>query len=179
MNVINFVLFQACWFACVYFAGRGLGWPGPLAVALFALWQLTRDSSGPREWILVGLVAGLGLTLDTIWIQSDLLTYSAHGPWPEIAPGWIVALWVNFALTLNHSLAYLRDHPWYAAALGAIGGPLSYWVAIKAWNAAAAEATMTQTLVTLAVAWALATPLIFLMANRLTPARPGQRTLAS
>ena len=35
-NLVNFVAFQAVWFAAVVGASYGLWWPGPIAAILFA-----------------------------------------------------------------------------------------------------------------------------------------------
>jgi uncharacterized membrane protein YhhN len=33
-GLINFILFQICWFACVWGAANGCGWLGPILVAV-------------------------------------------------------------------------------------------------------------------------------------------------
>lgn len=168
MKLLNFVLFQICWLGAVIGAGDGRGWIGPLLVALFASWQLTRRNSPEREWLLVALTGAAGLLVDTVWIQAGVLRYAAPGPWPEVAPLWIVALWVNLALTLNHCMAYLRNSPLVAAALGAVGGPLSYGAAIKGWQAAEPGVSAVTLTVLLAVAWALAVPALFALSDAVT-----------
>jgi hypothetical protein len=47
------------------------------------------------------------------------------------APLWILALWVAFALTFNHSLQWLAGRRLLCAALGAAGGPLAYAAAAR------------------------------------------------
>ena len=42
------------------------------------------------------------------------------------APSWILALWLGFALTVNHSLGWLQEKPWLAALLAALFAPVSY-----------------------------------------------------
>jgi drug/metabolite transporter (DMT)-like permease len=145
-----------------------MGWPGPLAVALFAAWHLSHRLAWRREWLLVLLICVFGFCLDTFWIQVQILNYSASGPMPEVAPGWIVALWANFALTINHSMLYMRERLVLAALLGAIGGPVSYLIAAKAWDAATFGVDDVTFALTLGVAWAIATPVLFRLAKVLT-----------
>ena len=48
-KLANFVGFQLCWFACVLGAARGHEWLGPLSVARFLGWALTRSHDVARE----------------------------------------------------------------------------------------------------------------------------------
>ena len=40
-------------------------------------------------------------------------------------------MWMNFALTLNHAMAWLKGRPVVGLILGAIGGPLAYFAGAK------------------------------------------------
>ena len=66
--------------------------------------------------------------------SMGLLAYASPGPVHGLAPAWILALWMGFALTFNHSLHYVMRRTWLAIALGAIAGPLSYWIASRTWS---------------------------------------------
>jgi len=65
--------------------------------------------------------------VDTAWIHLDFFHYKQHLPHSAIAPIWIIALWIAFALSINHSLTWLNTHPVLPALMGLIGAPLSYW----------------------------------------------------
>lgn len=175
-NVFNFVLFQANWFACVLSAARGWVWVGAVclvAVPAFHAW-LCGSRWRPELLLAAGLVLGGGL-IDTAYAWSGLIRYEAN-PLPSfLAPVWILALWANFASTLNHSLGWLRGRVLLQAAFGAVGGPLAYLAGVKlgalGWGAAPALC-----LSVLAAVWALATPAAFALARRLDAggaARPG------
>ena len=163
----NMVAFQVVWLAAVGGAGRGAWWCGPLALVLFAAWQLP-TSRWPRADALLMLVAALaGFAIDTLWTQAGLMQFVQPVPWSGAAPVWIVALWMGFALTLNHSMAVLKSKPWAAAALGAIGGPVAYLVAQDAWQAVTLSAPQWQALAALAIAWGALTPALLALATRL------------
>ena len=82
-----------------------------------------------------------------------------------LPPAWMLALWANFATTLNLSLAGLQTRPWLAALLGLIGGPLAYWggASLGAMTFVAPLPALT----TLALGWALLTPLLLALAATL------------
>jgi hypothetical protein len=120
-------------------------------------------------WLLL-CAAAIGFAVDSTFVQSGLLTYAAPLPWPRFAPVWIVALWMSFALTLNHSLAYLKSHLPLAALLGGIGAPLAYWAAARGWSALTFVAAPAFALTALAMAWALLAPALCVLARHLTRA---------
>ena len=160
----NAIGFQLVWVACVAGAARGWWWAGPLALAIFAIVEL-QGSRAPR--IDVTMMAGaavLGFALDTLWLRYGLLRFATPLPSSLLAPVWIVALWMAFALTLNQSLAGLRPRPVLAAAFGAIGGPLSYAAAERLGAVTLIEPRWT-TLAVLAFAWGLLTPLLLRFAS--------------
>lgn len=163
----NALLFQLAWLAAVGGAGRGWAWCGPAAALAFALWQVPRSAWPRADAALVGCVALAGFAVDSLWAWSGLVTYAEAGPWPRLAPAWIVSLWVSFALTLNHSMAVLKPHPAWAALLGAAGGPLAYGVAESAWGAVVLATPPWQPLLALALAWGLLTPALLALGTRL------------
>lgn len=167
--LVNAVLFQVVWFAAVIGAGNGHAWPGVLAVAAFAAVTLRERSTRASDLRLIAAAAVLGTLLDSAFVSSGLLRYAA--PWPAagLAPVWIVALWVNLALALNHSLRWVRPHPAWAAALGAIAAPLSYLGAARGWDAVAFAEPLWRTLGIVAVCWAV------MMAILVAIARHGAR----
>lgn len=168
----NALAFQCVWLACVAGAGRGHAWSGPLALLVFAAWQLSVSRTARADAQLMVLAALVGFVVDSAWIWFGWMQFAQ--PWPSVhaAPVWIVALWMAFALTLNHSLAGLKPHPWPAALLGVLGGPLAYLVAADAWDAVVLGEPRWQPLLALAIAWGLLTPALLACATRLQLVRP-------
>lgn len=163
----NMVLFQICWFAFVAGAGQGVAWAGFPVLLGFALWQL-KVSPWPRaDLTLMATAAVLGFALDSGFVRADLVQYPASAGWHGWAPPWIVGLWMAFALTLNHSLAFLKRKTGLAVAFGAVGGPLAYSVAARVWNAATLVEPQSRGLFALALGWGVATPVLVWIATRL------------
>ncbi len=166
--ILNFVGFQICWAACVWGGAQGYWWLGPVAVALFAAWELSRSANVALDLKLLGLVLVLGVMLDTVYVQLQLLTYATPVPTTELAPVWIWSMWVAFALTLNHSMAWLKSNTLLAVIFGAIGGPFAYWVAAVAWDAVFMDPQRIWLVYgVIGLAWAVACPVLLAIAGRL------------
>lgn len=175
MNLaVNFVAFQLGWFACVIGAAKGLPWVGVLVVLAVIALHLARVRRPVPELRLVGLAMALGLLVDSLLLATGWLSYPAGlwlpGPWGSyLAPYWIVAMWALFATTLNVSMGWLRGRPWLAVLMGAVGGPLSY---LGGEELGAIELTEpVAAMAALAVAWAVAMPLLMKAAERLDGVR--------
>ena len=162
---INAIFYQLTWIAAVAGAGHGLWWAGPVALTIFAGWQLSVSTQRRADAVLLLCAAAIGFAIDSSLVQTGVLSYAAAMPWPHLAPIWIVALWMSFALTLNHCLAYLKAHLIVAAALGAIGAPLAYWAAASSWGAIHFVAAPFTALMVLAAIWAVLTPALCWLAT--------------
>jgi hypothetical protein len=166
---INVVFYQATWLAAIAGAARGWWWAGPAMFAAFAAWQLAVSRLRVADLELMLCAAVVGFFVDSFCIRGGLFVYAAPVPSPDYAPIWIVALWMSFALTLNHSLAWLKSHLPLASVLGAVGAPLAYLAAARGWHALAIAADPTLAFGALALAWAILTPTLFWLAGRLSP----------
>ena len=168
MNVwLNLILYQATWVASVAGAGRGLWWPGLVVLAAFAALQLSLSQWRRADACLFVGVSLLGFVLDSTFVQLGLMRFQAPMPWAGLAPVWMVALWTSFALTLNHSLAFLQARLMLAALLGAIGAPAAYWAAASGWHALDFPLGLGPMLGATAIAWALLMPLLSRASQRL------------
>ena len=163
-KIINFVLFQAAWFVCVLGASYNQTY---LALALSIIILLIHFSLIKKRMLDVKLIiiAGLiGLLFDGALLNFDLIIYTDPGlPYP-FTPIWIVMLWMTFAMTLNHSLAWLSQKYYLSILFGAIGGPLAY---IAGEKLGAITLLSTNSIITLSVGWALITPILLIIANKL------------
>ncbi len=165
----NFVGYQVVWFAIVIGAGQGQPWPGVGAAVAFVAWQ----SWGPQRALMLRLVAVallVGAVIDGALSAGGLLAYASPWPSPPWPPVWILAIWAAFAVTLPRSLAFLQGRPWVAATFGAVGGPLAYLAAARLGSAVAFAMPRWPALLVLALAWAVAMPLLAGLARRFSGA---------
>ena len=165
-NLVNFVAFQAVWFAAVIGASTGLWWPGPVAVVMFAAAHLMSHMRVSGDGLLIVVALLLGAVVDSAYAFSGVLAYATPFPNQQLAPLWILALWAGFALTLNHSLAYLAHRPLAAAIAGAIVGPISYWSAGRAFGAVTLGGPVWRSLLALSAGWTIAMLVLSLVARR-------------
>ena len=158
--LINFVLFQVAWFAGILGASNQMSHLG-VAIILLCLgihfWRLPKQEM-KHEALLVARCLALGFVIDSGLIQTQLMTYASAGPIGGISPLWMCLLWAALAITLNHSLAWLKKSYWLAAILGGITGPLSYLAGIKL--GAGSMPNQSITLTVLALIWAIVMPLM-------------------
>lgn len=170
-TLANVVGYQLVWFACVSGAAAGLAWPGVAASLLFAGATVMLAGRRGADLRTLAIAVPLGFGLDSVLVASGWLAYSPAGPFYALAPIWIGAIWLSFALTLNHSLAFLRQHRGFSALLGLAGGPLAYWSAAKAFGVIKFAQPVLTTTVVLGLCWALLLPLVFTLDTHRTPAR--------
>ena len=151
--ILNFILFQITWFACVLGSAKGYPWLGVLLLACSLLWHFSEANYKLQEakWcVIAGLI---GATFDQILLSFNIIQYHNNGWSPLIVPVWIIALWIAFAITLNVSLRWLRGRYIIALLFGAIGGPLAYLGAEKI----GAVTLTSHSLLILGIGWALVT----------------------
>lgn len=156
--IVNFLLFQIGWFACVLGAANGRAWIGVVTVVV--IWIVHLMTKGTRTDVPLILVAGVfGFVADTVLARTGAVGYSAELPIERFAPAWIVAMWINLAITLRHSLVWLSRRPRLAAALGAVFGPAAYWGAARLGAVRMVEPSLAT--VGVAAVWGLALPVLF------------------
>jgi len=162
-KIINVIVFQTVWFAAVLGAAHGIPWLGVAAVlAAFAI-HLALSPNRISELLLALGAAVIGFTAD-----SGLIAGGAFSPVPYVFPApfsslWMVMLWVNFAATINVSMAWLRGRYVIAFIFGAIGGPMAYYSGAKL----GAMNRMPELigLLAIGITWAFVTPLLYRMAK--------------
>jgi len=165
-RIANLVVFQMVWLACVWGAGVGMAWFGPLAAALFVTWHLRYTDARASDLRLIAIAIPMGIVADGLFAASGWFDYASPWPAASVAPVWIIAMWVGFALTLNHSMAFLRGRMAWAALFGLIGGPLAYWGAASGFAAVHFTVPTLWALTAVAVAWGLALPALYLFESR-------------
>lgn len=161
---INFAAFQLGWFSCVLGAANGMPWIGPPVVLGVVVLHLVQVARPRRELILLLSAMAIGVVVDSLLLANGWLSY-ANGYWlTGFAPYWIVAMWALFATTLNLSMRWMRSRFLLALAMGAVGGPLSYFAGAQL--GAMTLLRPASALAALAVAWGLVMPLLTLLAAR-------------
>lgn len=152
-NIINFILFQLVWVGFVLGAANNFIWVGCAVLVAMLTWQLWPSRRHESDIIAILASAGAGLILASGWSSSGLIVYQNHWPIEQVAPWWIIALWVSFGASFNHSLRWIQKSPFLAGSLAAIGGPFSYLAAERVGAVTIHEPWITLSL--MALAWFL------------------------
>jgi hypothetical protein len=164
-NFINIVAFQIGWWCSAVGAGRGWTVLGPAVVVAVVIVHLVRSSDPLREAKFLAAVAVVGTVVDSFFAASGLLAYQGGYGMDWIAPAWITGMWLNFGTTIHASMGWLSGRPVLAAALGAIGGPLTYLAGARL---GAAELLHPQwSLIALGIAWAVVLPFLYWISKKM------------
>lgn len=162
--LMNFLAFQAGWFAAVLGAANNMPWAGPLVIAAAIALHL-RVAKEPRQELALILACGLiGAVTDSLLVAAGWVAYPTGSIVENAAPYWIVAMWMLFATTLNVSLGWLKPRKFVGALFGLFGGPLAYYTGFKLGGIEFLD--FNAAIVALGVAWGAVTPVLLILAER-------------
>ncbi|WPC05924.1 DUF2878 domain-containing protein [Pseudomonas benzenivorans] len=149
--IVNALLFQLGWLACVLGGGPWLWLVLPI-LAVHLLWT----ASWAAEGKLLLSVFLAGSALDSFLLNLGVFDF---GEPRTLIPLWLALLWLLLATTLNHCLAWTAQPWWRGSLLGAVGGPLSYYAGAQLAGVGLPYGTWP-TLALLALLWALVMPVL-------------------
>ena len=152
-TVLNVIGFQAVWLVCVVGAGRGVWWPGLAVAAVFAVLTLAYSPDRHRDLRTLGIALPVGFAMDSLLVQSQCLQFASPYPLPGLAPIWIMALWLGFALTLNHSLRSIYSKALPTFLFGLLGGPIAYGIATLRFEAMSIQGGTLQCALWVGLVW--------------------------
>ncbi len=174
-KLVNFIVFQVGWFACVLSAANGLPWVGTLVAGLIVVFHIATTAQRAHEVQLLALAVVLGLVFDSLLVSSGWVKYPSGMFIPGIAPYWILAMWALFATTLNLSMGWLKSSLVLASVMGAVFGPLSYLAGARLGAILLVDSLSSMVL--LAMIWALVMPILIFAASRFEAARKPARLI--
>jgi hypothetical protein len=178
LALFNFLAFEFAWFCAVTGGAAGRGWLLSLPVVAVVAIHLALNRARIRAelWLILAVTL-FGVLLEMGFMGAGLIRYAGTAEGQVLPPIWIIALWFGFGTLPNASLAWLQGRFFLQVLLGAIAGPLTYWTGVKL-GAAALPEDAGGALFALGLAWALALPAIFLMAEAISNRRveASQRT---
>lgn len=164
-SLLNFVLFQASWFAAILGGAAGWAVTGSLPGVITAAVHLGFFTGARlREAGLILAVTLLGLVIETAFMAGGVIAYTGTVPGQILPPVWIIAMWLAFGTLPNGSLKWLSGRWKLQVLLGAVFGPLSYLGGAKLGAATLPDPSFSA-LVAIGIGWGLAMPVIFLLAE--------------
>jgi len=165
--VINFILFQLGWFAGVVGAAVQLELLAVSSITLIIFIHvifLTKDRKA--ELLLVFTAGVVGLLVDSLLITLGVFTPVNSWNSNNIAPVWLVGLWMLFAITLNHSLRWLQQRYFIASLMGFVFAPLAYWAGQRLGALSfSSDQPLFISLLTIGACWIIVTPLLIVCSH--------------
>lgn len=156
--IINVILFQTGWFACVLSGAASVPWLGVLIALSLMTFHVWRAPLPISELYLLVIAMSLGAVWDSCLVMLSYITYTSGTVVNQTAPLWIVLLWGLFASTLNVSMRWLKRRYVIAGLLGAVAGPLAYYGGSKLGALTFINPELA--LMYLAAGWAVMTPIL-------------------
>lgn len=155
--VIEAIVFQSLWFACVL----GDAWIWVSAAVIYALFYVFVLKC--TRYLLFIIVAGtLGLIVDYVKFSTGALQFTS-GTFPM----WLVALWFIFVSSIPIAFSFLRRRYILAAVLGGLGGLSSYYSASLLRSDVTFYFGEGWGLVPLGIIWALLMPTLLFTLEKL------------
>ena len=164
MQIANFVVFQAAWFAAVLGAAHQIPLWGTACVIAAIAWHLGVSARPAQEAKLIACACAIGLVVESAIAMQGNVSYPSGQPVAWLAPYWMVALWGELAIALNVTMRWMKRRLWLAAVLGAVAGPMAFVSGVKLGGAQFIDTTPA--LLMLAGAWAAMMPLLVWLSIR-------------
>lgn len=152
-SVFNVVGFQITWLACVWGAGEGSWIIGLCAAVAFSGLSFWLSRNRRQDLLTLCIALPIGFLMDSLLAQSGFLRFASPLPSADWAPYWIMALWLGFTMTLNHSLSIVYRNPMYSFLFGFLGGPIAYSIASYRFDAMQIQTDILSGLLAIAVVW--------------------------
>lgn len=166
--LVNVVVGYAAWLAVALLAAQGAPLlavlPSLLAVVLHLV--LTGRGARGREALLSLAAAPVGGVVEALLMHMGITSYAAGATMAGLPPAFMIGLWMAFATFINVSLAWLKPRLALAALLGAVASGPSYLAGSKLGALTLAE-PVWQSLMAIGAIWAVAFPLLVIVARRL------------
>jgi len=150
-NILNLLMFQAFWFACVL----GGNLIAAISLVCYGLLYSRLVGNPLKQWKALLAIFLIGGAVDLLMANTRMITFNATDP----VPLWLACLWLGFSTLFFHGLQWLRKFSLpLIAVIGAILGPLTYWAgALLSHNTLPSGLILF--IISYAIAWAILLPL--------------------
>ena len=131
--LLQFILYHLLWVVSAYAIPRQknrLLYSASLVIIVLQLIVVAMELPHPISFtISVVVLSAVGIGIDTVFTR---LGWFQFYPKPShIIPLWLCFIWLSFALSMQFLVVFFPGKFYVWAILGAIGFPLSYYVAQK------------------------------------------------
>jgi hypothetical protein len=170
-SLLNYLFYQAGWFACVLGAAAGRPWLGFLLAASLVGAHLWLSVDRVHELRRVALAVTVGGLVEAIQIAAGTYQFTSGTVIAALPPPWLLIMWAQMATTFDFSLRPIVSRPVAAMAFGAVGGPLAF-LAGERLGAITLQRPLAPGLFLLAISWAVAMTVFAFVEQRNTKRHP-------
>jgi uncharacterized protein DUF2878 len=128
-TLFHIIFFEVCWALSIVYHDSVLSWLVIALVAVYLLVERKFEKPRPNEMILRLSLIAVGLLMELSFRYLGLSNY----PSPDyLVPSWLFLVWLSFGLTFSGCYRWLSRYSiWFSVLLGAVFGPITYWVASR------------------------------------------------
>ena len=157
--LIDLAAYYAAWAGAAFAAASNR--PDLAAVACLAAvaLHLATSESLPRTLRLLLLAGLIGGIVETAFVALGATSFKSAELGTGLPPVWSAVLWPAFATLIPRVLSFLDGRPLIAALLGGVAAPLAY-LGGSSLGALTVNAPQLQSLAIIALAWAIALPVL-------------------
>lgn len=167
-KIINLVVFNIAWFACILGAAWGIPWLGVVVVTISVIGHLIYAGFGRGLALLFVLAFVVGWVFDALVVALGGLDFPPHARLLAPVAIWMPCMWVSLATTLNLSLGWMRGRWVVAMLFGLLGGPGAYYTGMKLGAVTLGDDLMRSLLI-IGLEWGVAMPVMVWLATLLVP----------
>lgn len=166
-TLLNFLLFQAGWFAAILLAARDMPLAAAGSVVALVVLHLVFVDDLKAELAMILPAVPMGFLVDSVLATVGALSYRGQIS-PHCPPWWIPSLWLLFAATFRHSSRWMLGRPKLSALLGIAGAPLSY-AAAERLGAVTIGEPLEKSVASISALWGIALALGAIYGRRFRP----------
>lgn len=153
------------WYQCIWFTAvlGGDAWLGlGLTLLVVHLWWV---DDWREQALLMLAAAALGGGVDLLVAGAGYYRFAPATTFGA-TPLWLFLIWMGFAGTLRHSMAWLADRPRLMTTAALLGAPMAYISAARFGAVSFPSGTLSTGLIT-ALSWLCVLPLLLTLNNLL------------
>ena len=166
VQILNFLLYQVSWFACLLGAASSRPWWGiTIAICLIGIHlNLTTDRSNQMKMMVIAIA--IGLVVDSTLLILGVYSFPSGTIVAWLPPLWMTVLWPQFATTFRYCLKWLSKRYVICAGFGFLGAPLAFLGGEQLGAVSILPPRFTH-LLTLGFLWSVAIPILIYASDRI------------
>lgn len=154
--LLNLSIFYIGWALCAFYPNFKVG----LIVLALALVNILICQYKFKEILIIFCLAFIGLVNDLVAINLGIYKFTDTISTFTLSNLWLYSIWLMFLTTFNTSLSFLKRLNLFTLSLcGAVGGTLSYYIAIR--SNVFISSDLKRAILYICLNWAILFPLLY------------------